>query len=118
MTGRTDLGQSSEGKDFLIDVSESTAGRPMTGETDLGQSSEGKDFHSNLSKSTGGRPVTDRTDLATTGKLPRQYPPEILDAGVDILRALAERAASKRRVFEMLEFLELERQMLKGAPHG
>ena len=46
------------------------------------------------------------------------YPPEIHARGLAIVRALAERAARRRRMFEMTEFLEKEQWLIeRGRPH-
>jgi len=47
-----------------------------------------------------------------------EWPPEVVEAGSALLRALAERAASRGRVHEMLEFIAAEQRLLQGAPHG
>jgi len=46
------------------------------------------------------------------------WPPEVIEAGAAILRALSERAAARGRVHEMLKYLAAERRLLEEAPHG
>jgi len=72
------------------------------------------------------------TDLAA-GREPRQsragaWPPEVVEAGAALLRALAKRAAARGNVYEMLDYLSREQQLLtaegadvsatREAPHG
>jgi len=46
------------------------------------------------------------------------WPPEVIEAGAALLRALAKRAAARGRVHDMLEFIAVEQRLLQGGPHG
>jgi hypothetical protein len=57
-----------------------------------------------------GRPTMKTLDTSA-------YPEELIRIGADIIRNLAEKAASQRKVHEMLDYLELEKQLVEGHHH-
>ena len=46
-----------------------------------------------------------------------QYPEDILEPGIEIIRANAERAARQGRTKDMIDYLAAERRLLEGEHH-